>query len=300
MTGGIFFTRKIENWLNLLCGLWLLLILCTACAGKPAAPETPPDPAPVPSLGFDRIEARDPEHISLYFLLRVENPRPDPISINMENWTIMLNNRLVEEGVLVNLEKAWLESRNSGTFPVRIDLESPALLPSEADVDVSEYELRVRLDMDFVFEDGDSFSGPVLGEARFPRIRGPVFTITAITVMRAELINTRLKVSLRIDNPNDFELALSSFAYELYGSGRFWANGILKDVMRIAGQGSVEQDLFLIMNFINMKRDLLDQVIALQTVHYRFSGESAVSTGIDYLPKFRINFDRIGESPVIE
>jgi LEA14-like dessication related protein len=296
MTGKFFFTRSSP----VLCGLWLSLILCTTCASKPAVPETLPVPGPVHSLSFDRIEARDPEHISLYFLLTAENPRPDRMSVNMESWTVTLNNRPVEEGVLVNLEKAWLESGASGTFPVRIELGTPALLPGETDADVSEYELRVRLGMDFVFEGGDSFSGPVLGEARFPRIRGPVFTITAITVMRAELINTRLKVSLRIDNPNDFEVALSSFAYELYGSGRFWADGTLKDVMCIAGRSSVERDFFLIMNFINMKRDLLDQVIALQTVRYRFSGESAVSTGIDYLPKFSIDFDHIGESPVIE
>jgi LEA14-like dessication related protein len=118
--------------------------------------------------------------------------------------------------------------------------------------------------------------------------------------MRAELINTRLKVRVRIDNPNGFAVDLSSFAYELYGSGRFWADGTVKDVMHIDPKASTERDLFLIMNFINMKRDLLDQVIALQTVDYRFAGESAVSTGIDYLPRFRMDFDRIGNSPVIE
>jgi LEA14-like dessication related protein len=199
----------------------------------------------------------------------------------------------------VNLEKAYLESGGSGNFPVRVDLDDAALTLF-ADTGVPEYELKVSLDMGFSFEGGDSFTGPVLGEARFPRIREPVFTITSIAVMRAELINTRLKVNLRIDNPKVFAVDLSSFAYELYGSGRFWADGTVKDVMHIAPQGSTERELFLIMNFINMKRDLLDQVISLQTVQYRFAGESAVSTGIEYLPRFRIDFDRIGDSPVVE
>jgi LEA14-like dessication related protein len=284
-----------KRYLILLSGT--VLILCAACASKPA-------PAvllqPGHSLAFDRIEAEDPEHISLYFFLKAENPRSSGMSITMEDWALTLNDKVVEKGALINLETAYLESGDSGIFPVRLDLENPALILLSEDTDFSEYKLQMRLDMDFAFEGGDSVTEPVIGEARFPRIREPVFTITSISVMRAELINTRLKIKVRIDNPNVFPVDLSSFAYELYGAGRFWADGIVKDVMHIAPRASTERDLFLIMNFINMKRDLLDQVITLQSVNYRFAGESAVSTGIEYLPRFRMDFDRIGNSPVVE
>jgi LEA14-like dessication related protein len=132
------------------------------------------------------------------------------------------------------------------------------------------------------------------------RILEPVFTITSIAVMKAELINTRFKVSLRIDNPNSVPLELSAFTYELYGGGRFWADGGETAVMQIPPEGFAEKDLYLMMNFMNMKREVLDQIIALKAVDYRFSGDVLVSTGIESLPRFTMSFDRSGKSPVMQ
>jgi LEA14-like dessication related protein len=133
-----------------------------------------------------------------------------------------------------------------------------------------------------------------------PRIREPEFTITSITVMQAELINTRFRVNLRIDNPNAFPVDLSSFDYELYGTGRFWAEGREKNVLMVPARGSAETRLFLVMNFINMKRELLDEVIALGRVPYRFTGAAMVATGIPLLPEFHVDFNRSGVSTVIK
>jgi LEA14-like dessication related protein len=137
-----------------------------------------------------------------------------------------------------------------------------------------------------------------------PEVLEPVFTITSIAVMQAELINTRFKVRVRVDNPNNFPLELSAFTYELYGGGRFWADGTetasKEDgaVMQIPPEGFAEKDLFLLMNFMTMKREVLDQIIALKAVKYRFSGDVLVSTGA--LPRFTMRFDRSGESPVMQ
>jgi LEA14-like dessication related protein len=141
---------------------------------------------------------------------------------------------------------------------------------------------------------------PVAAEAVFPRIREPEFVITSIAILKDELVNTRFKVELRIHNPNIFPVVLSSFGYELYGKDRFWAKGREQDVLEVPAQSSAETKLFLIMNFINMKRDLLDEVIALGSVPYRFTGEARVDTGISLLPSFTMGFDRRGTSVVLK
>jgi LEA14-like dessication related protein len=133
-----------------------------------------------------------------------------------------------------------------------------------------------------------------------PRIYKPQVRIISIAVKRAELINTRLKVRLAIYNPNQFAVNLSRFSYELYGNGRFWADGSLDDLVTIQGKEIQEKDIYLVMNFINMKRDLLDQVIALKSVQYRFHGELTIGTPFTYIPAFPYTFDRQGASPVIE
>ncbi|MDR2158742.1 MAG: LEA type 2 family protein, partial [Treponema sp.] len=114
------------------------------------------------------------------------------------------------------------------------------------------------------------------------------------------LVNTRFRVTVRIDNPNGFPVNLSSFEYELYGAGRFWADGKETDALHIPARDSAEVKLFLLMNFINMKRELLDEVIAMRQVRYRFSGEALVETGVSWLPEFRMRFDRQGHSNVFK
>jgi len=141
-----------------------------------------------------------------------------------------------------------------------------------------------------------SCKGTPAPESKAPVVKEPVFSITSIKILQAELINTRLKVHIRVENPNDFPIELLSFTYELYGSGRFWTDGTEKNACTIPALGFVEKDLYLVMNFINMRRDLLDQVIAMKRVSYRLTGTAELSAGI--LPEFTNTFNLEGEAEV--
>ena len=132
------------------------------------------------------------------------------------------------------------------------------------------------------------------------KVLEPVFTITSIAILQAELINTRFRVSLRINNPNPFPVELSEFRYELYGNGRLWADGIEKNAFEVPGNSTVEGNLFLLMNFIDMQRNLLDQIINLVDVNYRFAGSALVDTLLEQHPNFRTSFDLSGYSRVFE
>lgn len=143
-----------------------------------------------------------------------------------------------------------------------------------------------------------SCKGTPAAESKAPVVKEPVFSITSIKILQAELINTRLKVHIRVENPNDFPVDLKSFTYELYGSGRFWTDGIEKNACTIPASGFVEKDLYLVMNFINMRRELLDQIIAMKRVRYRFTGTAELSAGI--LPEFTKTFNLEGEAEVDE
>jgi len=131
-------------------------------------------------------------------------------------------------------------------------------------------------------------------------VQEPTFIITSIKILQADLINTRLKLSLRINNPNNFPITLTSFRYELYGDGHLWANGIEKNLAAVPAKGFAETSLNFEMNFIGMKRRLLDDIIAMREVHYHITGNMEMGTGIAGLPDSRIKFDYSGISSVIQ
>jgi len=132
------------------------------------------------------------------------------------------------------------------------------------------------------------------------KVEEPQFAITSITVLQADLINTRLKLSLKIDNPNAIPITLSSLRYELYGNDRFWTSGIKEDLPVIPAQSSSEVSFEFEMNFTNMRRQILDDIIALRQVRYRIAGSVDIVTGIPRFPDFRMNYDYSGDSEVIK
>jgi hypothetical protein len=54
------------------------------------------------------------------------------------------------------------------------------------------------------------------------------------------------------------------------------------------------------MNFINMPRGLLDQVIEMSQVRYRLKGRAELKPSFEHMPSFPIRFDLTGNSPVIK
>jgi LEA14-like dessication related protein len=282
--------------------LFPLFVFCLTCKSAP-----PPEERPVSGLFFDRIEAESPSRVALYYRLRADNPRPLPLSLKIGGWQALVDGQgydrnnaalsvdgLAPAEIIVKVPAGGFAEK---TLRLDLDLgasgDSPAVSTGDGD-----YRTELLLDLSYRYDRGRPLAGEVRAAAAFPRIREPEFTITAIAIMQAELINTRFRVSLRIDNPNIFPVALSSLGYELYGAGRFWADGREEDVLHIPAQGSTETRLFLMMNFINMKRGLLDEVIALRHVRYRFTGEAEVGTGVSWLPSFHMGFDHTGNSAV--
>jgi LEA14-like dessication related protein len=279
-----------------------LLFFCLTCRSVP-------DPAEQPGseLVFERIEAESISRVALYYRLQVSNPRPLPLKLKIRDRNILVDGLVYDQNdaaLMVDGIPAaeLLVEIPAGGFVekiLRMDLNLDAYRnPPAASSGGGDYRTELLLDLAYQYGRERVFAGEAAAIASFPRIREPEFTITAIAIMQAELINTRFRVSLRIDNPNIFPVDLSSFGYELYGAGYFWADGREEDVLHIPAGGSAETQLFLMMNFINMKRNLLDEVIALRQVRYRFTGEAEVGTGVSWLPRFHMDFDHTGDSAV--
>ena len=298
-------------------GLALLLgCFLSACKSKPI-PVLQPEPQPelpVPSLVFDKVEADDPIHLNLTYTLKMGNPFPLAGQVKLESWRVELNGQRAGAGFdLENRENFnfTLNAADSGgepasvSIPVRLNMDVAGLrVLGLAPADDYRVNLILELSFSRPLEAGEDQSPPVMlevsGIAAFPGVQAPVFTITSIAILKAELVNTRFRVGLRINNPNPFPVELSAFGYELFGNGRLWADGVEKNVLRVNGKSSLQGNLFLIMNFINMKRDLLDQIINLEDVNYRFSGDAMVGTGVEYLPMFKTVFNLSGYSQVFD
>ena len=272
-------------------------------AGRPSA-----------SMVFLGTEAEDPNHLTLFFKLDVIDPRPSASRAVIESWMAEMEGEdagsaftfdcLAEYQDLSRRVMPQADGYPLGySIPIKLGMDITALA-SIGLAPRDDYNVTLTTVLAFAPSGteptGQDLKLEVSCPAGFPGLRAPKFSISAIAILKAELINTRFRVRLKIENPNPFPIELISLSYQLYGEGRFWAEGSERNRIKVDGKSILEGDVTLVMNFIDMERGLLDQIINLVDVNYRFSGDAQVHTGLEYLPMFGTSFNLSGYSEVLE
>jgi LEA14-like dessication related protein len=269
-----------------------------AVTDTPAPESASSQPRPSVQLTFDRIQAESVDNLILYYQLRVDNPLEVPLNVDLTEPRILVNGThsiTVSSLLLQNGNSIVAQPFSPMTIPLQLNLDLTTF-PSDFD----EYTFLLALTAVYRTENSAPLPDALSCDITFPRIRVPELFVTGIAVSQSDLINTNLKVTIRIDNPNHFPVQLSSLAYQLYGDERFWSEGNSALSLNIPAKSSASTEVALIMNFINMPRTALDKVIAMKQLNYRFTGETTVAVPVAYLPSFRLRFDLNGKSPVVQ
>jgi len=279
--------------------------LLSGCKSEPlsiaepvAAPHTPSSFA----LAFKGLEADDPAHMKVFFALEAEPPLPQGVSARLASWQIEIDGE--DASSAFSLEYPQGDTLSTGTsinsqIPLKLNMDIGALA-TRGLAPKDDYSVTLITKLDYSLPSTPPEKVEVRSLVAIPGVQPPRFNITEIAILKAELINTRFRVGLRIENPNPFPLELSAFSYSLYGNGLLWADGTDKNAIHLREKSSRQGNVMLLMNFINMNRALLDQITRLEDVNYRFTGDVQVSTGFDFLPTFNDGFDISGYSKVLE
>lgn len=273
------------------------MLLAAAClAGCAHLPGNAPRPEV--KLLFDRMEADSPDTLNFYLVMLIRNPGKKGAAVELAGSRAFVNGAELSGGYSVRSGGGYAAAASRQEIGAVYTLDMKNLSPP-LEGRTPEIETKAAVELDFSFDGGGRSTVHAEAVYAFPRVREPEFSIVSIAVVQAELINTRFKVCVKIRNPNPFPVTLSSFSYELYGSGYLWAGGRKKKLFDIPGNGETEDNLFLVTNFMDTHRSLLDQVIAMRNVRYRFTGEAEIGTGVSYLPNFIAGFDLNGDSEVL-
>jgi len=138
---------------------------------------------------------------------------------------------------------------------------------------------------------------PVLVELPINIIE-PKFEVVSIYIIQADLVVTEFEAVIKIDNPNNFAIDLLSIKYDLYGNNLLWADGVAEDVLNIPAKSSSKIHFRFTMNFINTNRKLLDDVIAMRRINYRFRGQAEIQFNTPRPFVSNVKFDSYGLSDV--
>ena len=115
----------------------------------------------------------------------------------------------------------------------------------------------------------------VLGE----RPESPNVSIKNLELQEFNLFEQRYRLHLRIQNPNDFELAMSGMSYELELNGREFATGVSDQEVTVPAFGDVVIEVHVVSNLARVIEQLREVGEGGRpTLRYQLSGKIGVGS----------------------
>jgi LEA14-like dessication related protein len=118
------------------------------------------------------------------------------------------------------------------------------------------------------------------GCALAPKFETPQLSIVGVELVKSDLWEQRLKVRMRVQNPNKRALPVKAIAYTLEVEGQQLASGQSAASFVVPASGEAEFDMNVTTNLAGTLIKLLGRGSeAMQSVPYRLSGTLSLSAG---------------------
>jgi LEA14-like dessication related protein len=123
----------------------------------------------------------------------------------------------------------------------------------------------------------------VAGCASFgPQLVMPKLSLVGIQVMGGDMFAQRFKVRVKVENPNDIEVAVRAIEYKILLMGDSFADGTSDHSFVLPALGEAEFDMMINANFVSSLGRLVSRMGGgkLENVEYEIAGKLELEKGV--------------------
>jgi len=115
-----------------------------------------------------------------------------------------------------------------------------------------------------------------------PKLVAPQVSLVGIQIMSADMFAQQFMVRVKVENPNDLEIAVSGIEYEIFLMGDSFAEGAADSSFVLPAKGEAEFDMVVKTNFVSSLGRLVSRTSGgkLEDVPYQVTGKLVLEKGI--------------------
>ena len=115
-----------------------------------------------------------------------------------------------------------------------------------------------------------------------PKLVAPQVSLVGIQIMSADMFAQQFMVRVKVENPNDLEIAVSGLEYEIFLMGDSFAEGVSESSFVLPAKGEAEFDMIVKTNFVSSLGRLVSRTSGgkLEDVPYQVTGKLVLEKGI--------------------
>ena len=115
-----------------------------------------------------------------------------------------------------------------------------------------------------------------------PKLMAPQVSLVGIQIMSADMFAQQFTVRVKVENPNDLEIAVSGIEYEIFLMGDSFAEGAADSSFVLPAKGEAEFDMIVKTNFVSSLGRLVSRTSGgkLEDVPYQVTGKLVLEKGI--------------------
>jgi len=115
-----------------------------------------------------------------------------------------------------------------------------------------------------------------------PKLVAPQLSLQGIQIMSADMFAQQFMVRVKVENPNDLEVAVSGIEYEIFLMGDSFAEGASDSSFVLPAKGEAEFDMIVKTNFVSSLGRLVSRTSGgkLENIPYQVTGKLRLEKGV--------------------
>ena len=274
--------------------LGFLLFILNGCAELAKQAESIKPTAQVTGVRLSNINF---EQADIIFDLAVDNKNPVAIDLAGLDYDFKVENQSLISGVSTQAIKLNANATSPVQLPVTLKFDDLKKLPGEIwKKDNVVYDLNTTLNV--MLPVIGKYAVPVSKKGELPVPRIPGIQLKDIKLESLSFTAASIIAQVEVNNPNNFNLDVSNFNYQLNINQKKWGQGNITQAGTIPKKGKGIISIPLQLDLMSMGSAMFSILQSKAPLEYQLTGNATVDTGIELLRNYRLPVDISGKVAV--